>query len=62
MSKCPLKLSLPISPKSNTNEGQLQACWSWVPNTSPRMYLSSGPNPRLVPLCMDSKLVSGPKN
>ena len=35
---------------------------SWVPNTFPRMYLSSGPNLRLVSLCMDSKLVPGPKN
>ena len=30
---------------------------SWVPNT----YLSSEPSPKLVPLCMDSKLVHEPK-
>ena len=35
---------------------------SWVPNTFRRMYLSSELSPRLVPLCMDSKLVPGPKN
>jgi hypothetical protein len=35
---------------------------SWVPNTFPRTYLNSGPSPSVVHLCMDSKLVPGPKN
>ena len=35
---------------------------SWVPNTFPRTYLNSGPSPSVVHLCMDSKLLPGPKN
>ena len=34
---------------------------SWVSNTFPRTCLSFEPSRRLVPLCMDSKLVLGPK-
>ena len=35
---------------------------SWVSNTFPRTYLTSRLSPRLIPLCMDSKLVPKPKN
>jgi hypothetical protein len=51
-----------INPKVIQMKASHKARRSWVPNTFPRTYLSSGPNPRLVPLYMDSKLVPGPKN
>jgi hypothetical protein len=51
-----------INPKVIQMKASRKAGRSWVPNTFPRTYLSSGPSPRLVPLCMDSKLVPGPKN
>ena len=51
-----------INPKVIQMKANRKAGRSWVPNTFPRTYLSSGPNPRLVPLCMDPKLVPRSKN
>jgi hypothetical protein len=51
-----------INPKVIQMKASRKAGRSWVPNTFPRTYLSSGPSPRLVPLCINSKLVPGPKN
>ena len=51
-----------INPKVIQMKTSCKAGRSWVSNTFPRTYLSSGPNPRLVPLYMDSKLVPRSKN
>ena len=51
-----------INPKVIQMKASRKAGRSLVPNTFPIMYLSSGPNTRIVPLCMDFKLVPGPKN
>ena len=50
-----------INPKVIQMKVSRKAGRSWVLNTFPRTYLSSRPSPRLVPLCIDSKLVLGPK-
>ena len=34
---------------------------SWIPNIFSITYLSSEPSPRLISLCVDSKLIHGPK-
>ena len=51
-----------INPKVIQMKVSRKAGWSWVPTTFPRMYLSSEPSRMLILLCMDSKLVPGPKN